>query len=159
MLAALRARRNALTFVVIPPGEQWSFNAAIGDPRTLRLNDVNGVIGGGWCDLASRYVQAVRPLLANDDVRFVNHVASNGVAIKGVEPQDAASIWNIDGRPGFDDGRKDVIIANHGTDTIILTTVIDHRRGSASVIAFAVPPSPPIRDDCAPRRNDADAPC
>jgi hypothetical protein len=52
------------------------------------------VLGGGVCDLASRYVVAARPLLPDDAFKFKLH--PNGLG--GVRYQDAVSIW-FDGTP------------------------------------------------------------
>lgn len=114
--AALDANHGALRAVTIPPGATWSFNAAVGDPRRLSLRTVSGVYGGGWCDLASRYVQAVRPILPPEAVQFVNHVQTNGVRLPDVADHDAVAIWNIDGQPGSFGGRLDLLITNvHAT--------------------------------------------
>lgn len=118
---ALDANGGALRSVVIPPGTTWSFNAAIGDPRHLPVRTVAGVPGGGWCDLASRYVQAVRPLLPPDAVQFVNHVQSTGVGLANVAPADAVAIWNIDGQPGSFGGRLDLLITNSLPSPLVLS--------------------------------------
>lgn len=52
------------------------------------------VLGGGVCDLASRYVVAARPLLPDEAFTFKLH--PNGLG--GVRYQDAVSIW-FDGTP------------------------------------------------------------
>ncbi len=52
------------------------------------------VLGGGVCDLASRYVVAARPLLPDEAFEFKLH--PNGLG--GVRYQDAVSIW-FDGTP------------------------------------------------------------
>jgi|GEM_PF-1327769 len=52
------------------------------------------VLGGGVCDLASRYVVAARPLLP--DAAFTFKLHPNGLG--GVRYQDAVSIW-FDGTP------------------------------------------------------------
>lgn len=120
---ALDANGGALQSVVIPPGATWSFNAAIGDPRAIPVRTVAGVPGGGWCDLASRYVQAVRPLLPPDAVQFVNHVQSTGVGLHNVAPTDAVAIWNIDGQPGSFGGRLDLMMTNPLPAPLTLTVV------------------------------------
>lgn len=120
---ALSANGGALQTVIIPPGSTWSFNAAVGDPRGFQLYVVGGVLGGGWCDLASRYVQAVRPILPPESVKFVNHVQSAGVGLANVDPGDAVAIWNIDGRPGTFGGRLDLLISNPLPDPIVLRVV------------------------------------
>lgn len=47
------------------------------------------VLGGGVCDLASRYVVAARPLLPDHAFRFKLH--PNGLS--GIDHRDAVSIW------------------------------------------------------------------
>ena len=110
--AALDANGGALRRVVIPPGATWSFNAAVGDPSGIPLRVVGGVRGGGWCDLASRYVQAARPLLPPHALRFTPHRQATGVGLADVADADAVAIWNIDGAPGSFGGRRDLEIVN-----------------------------------------------
>jgi hypothetical protein len=111
---ALDANGGALKEVVIPPGATWSFNAAVGNPAPLvsNLRSVAGVLGGGWCDLASRYVQAARPVLPPEAIRFPNHVQTAGIGLWNVANEDAVAIWNIDGQPGSFGGRQDLEITN-----------------------------------------------
>jgi hypothetical protein len=123
--AALGARGGALRDVVIRPGETWSFNATVGDPAGMSLRTVAGIYGGGWCDLASRYVQAVRPILPEAAVRFPNHVATAGIRLSDVADSDAVAIWNIDGQPGSFGGRQDLEITNTTTHTIRLVAASD----------------------------------
>lgn len=126
--AALHANNGRLQKVVIFPGETWSFNAAVGDPRRIDdLREVNGILGGGWCNLAGRYVQAARMILPDHAVHMRPH--PNG--LPNVDPQDAPSIWNPDGVMGFADGRSDVLITNVLDRTIIITAV--ERRSSVVV--------------------------
>lgn len=110
--AALNASNGALRDVTIVPGATWSFNATVGDPSQVVVHSIGGVPGGGWCDLAARYVQAVRPLLPSQAVRFVNHVTTSGIALADVANEDAVSIWNIDGQPGSSGSRQDLEITN-----------------------------------------------
>ena len=112
VLSALGASNGALRSVTIRPGETWSFNATIGSPANVAVRTVGGVPGGGWCDLASRYVQAVRPLLPPDAVQFVNHVTTAGIRIADVADDDAVSIWNIDGQAGSVGQSQDLQITN-----------------------------------------------
>jgi hypothetical protein len=112
VLSALGARGGALRSVTIRPGETWSFNATIGSPANIDVRTISGVPGGGWCDLASRYVQAVRPLLPRDAVQFVNHVTTAGIRLADVADGDAVSIWNIDGRAGSAGQSQDLEITN-----------------------------------------------
>jgi hypothetical protein len=112
VLSALGARGGALRSVTIRPGETWSFNATIGSPALVEVRTISGVPGGGWCDLASRYVQAVRPLLPREAVKFVNHVTTAGIRIADVADDDAVSIWNIDGQTGSSGMSQDLEITN-----------------------------------------------
>ncbi len=112
VLSALGASNGALRSVTIRPGETWSFNATIGSPANVEVRMIGGVPGGGWCDLASRYVQAVRPLLPRDAVQFVNHVTTAGIRLADVADDDAVSIWNIDGQAGSAGPSQDLQITN-----------------------------------------------
>jgi hypothetical protein len=112
VLSALGARNGALRSVTIRPGETWSFNASIGSPANVDVRTISGVPGGGWCDLASRYVQAVRPLLPREAVQFVNHVTTAGIRLADVADDDAVSIWNIDGQAGSAGQSQDLQITN-----------------------------------------------
>jgi hypothetical protein len=112
VLSALGARGGALRSVTIRPGETWSFNATVGSPAYVEVRTIGGVPGGGWCDLASRYVQAVRPLLPREAVKFVNHVTTAGIRIADVADDDAVSIWNIDGQAGSAGQSQDLEITN-----------------------------------------------
>ena len=112
VLSALGARGGALRSVTIRPGETWSFNATVGSPAAVEVRTIGGVPGGGWCDLASRYVQAVRPLLPREAVRFVNHVTTAGIRIADVADDDAVSIWNVDGQAGSVGQSQDLEITN-----------------------------------------------
>jgi hypothetical protein len=108
VLAALNASNGALRDVMIAPGATWSFNATVGNPAGLDLRVVGGVLGGGWCDLAARYVQAVRPLLPREAIRFPHH----GITLADVAWEDAVSIWNINGQAGSQNGAQDLEITN-----------------------------------------------
>jgi hypothetical protein len=112
ILSALGASNGALRSVTIRPGETWSFNATVGSPAYVDVRTISGVPGGGWCDLASRYVQAVRPLLPREAVQFVNHVTTAGIRIADVADDDAVSIWNIDGQAGSVGQSQDLQITN-----------------------------------------------
>ncbi len=112
VLAALNANAGALRSVTIRPGATWSFNAAVGSPARVEVRTIGGMPGGGWCDLASRYVQAVRPLLPREAVQFVNHVATSGIRLADVADDDAVSIWNVDGQAGSAGQSQDLQITN-----------------------------------------------
>jgi hypothetical protein len=119
---ALDANGRALRDVVIQPGQTWSFNASVGNP-TMDLESVAGVPGGGWCDLASRYVQAARPLLPTDAFTFINHVDNTGWPLADVAYADSVVIWNIGGVAGFEGGRQDLLITNTLNQPIRLRAV------------------------------------
>lgn len=118
--AALDASNGALRDVTIRPGETWSFNASIGLPARVHVRVVAGVLGGGWCDLASRYVQALRPVLPPEAFAFPNHVHTTGIGLLNVANADAVAIWNIDGQPGSFGGRQDLQITNTSGATLRL---------------------------------------
>jgi len=123
VLSALSARGGALRKVTIGPGETWSFNATIGSPANVDVRTIGGVPGGGWCDLASRYVQAVRPLLPREAVQFVNHVTTSGIRIADVADDDAVSIWNIDGQAGSAGQSQDLQITNTLKSPLMLQVI------------------------------------
>lgn len=108
VVAALEANGGALKQVVIPPGGRWSFNRAVGDPGLLTLATINGIYGGGWCDLASRYVVALRPILPPEAINFPRHRDVAGIGLAGVADDDAVAIWNTNNRGG----EQDLIITN-----------------------------------------------
>lgn len=125
-LQAINANNGSLRLVEIYPGHEWSFNASVGDPRNISyLKTVFGVYGGGWCDLASRYVQAVRPLLPEPDIRFVNHNVSVGFGLVDVDYHDAVSIWNTGGLHGNIGQAKDLVLWNGSNYGIRLWVVED----------------------------------
>lgn len=121
--AALDANNGALRNVTIRPGETWSFNASVGLPAHIHVRVVAGVPGGGWCDLASRYVQALRPALPPEAFAFPNHVRTTGIGLLHVADEDAVAIWNIDGQPGSFGGRQDLQITNTTNGTLRLVVV------------------------------------
>ncbi|ABQ91257.1 MULTISPECIES: hypothetical protein [unclassified Roseiflexus] len=122
--AALDASNGALRSITILPGETWSFNASIGHPSHVNVRVVAGVPGGGWCDLASRYVQALRPVLPPEAFAFPNHVRTAGIGLLNVANEDAVAIWNIDGQPGSFGGRQDLQITNT-TNTALRLEVVE----------------------------------
>jgi hypothetical protein len=132
--AALGARNGALREVRIAPGATFSFNATIGNPALVSFVTAGGIPGGGWCDLAARYVQAVRPLLPTEAVRFPNHNITAGYGLADVSYDDAVSIWNIDGTAGSVGGRQDLEITNTLERPLRLVAV--ERDGAVVVQAF-----------------------
>lgn len=121
--AALEANGGALRRVIIHPGETWSFNASVGAPARVPVRVVAGIPGGGWCDLASRYVQALRPALPPAAFAFPNHVQTAGIGLLNVAAEDAVAIWNIDGQAGSFGGRQDLQITNTRAATLQLLVV------------------------------------
>lgn len=83
------------------------------------------VLGGGICDLASRYVVAARPLLPPAAFRFKRH--SGGV--KGVRTSDAVSIW-------FEDrgASNDLLITNLTEYWLLFDVQVN--RGQVTVTAI-----------------------
>lgn len=135
--AALDANGGALRQVVIPPGAAWSFNAALGDPRRIPLRVVGGVLGGGWCDLASRYVQAARPILPPEAFAFTPHRQATGYGLADVADADAVAIWSIDGQPGSFGGRRDLQITNVRDRPLVFRVIPD---GDRIIIQAALAP-------------------
>lgn len=135
--AALDANNNALRNVVIKDGEQWSFNQSIGNPNSLHLVNVSGVYGGGWCDLACRYVQALKGLGVSithgSDINtagavFLQH---GGIALNNCTYDESPYIWSA-GNKGFDSGMQDLIVNNTTGKTIHLI-VVDNEDGTATI--------------------------
>lgn len=77
------------------------------------------VLGGGVCDLASRYVVAGRRLLPARAFRFRRH--PGGVA--GVKASDAVSIWATGGGPAD----NDLLITNTSPYYLVFEAHIDSR--------------------------------
>jgi hypothetical protein len=122
---ALSHYQSALMHSFVAPGGTFSFNAALGAvPQRLPWKyvtlkstatpgsddapspeEIRRIQGGGLCDLASRYVMAARPLLPSRAFRFVNHLRSNGIRLRGVPNSDAVAIWAVGGQPGEQDLR------------------------------------------------------
>jgi transcriptional regulator with XRE-family HTH domain len=122
VLAALAANGRALQHVVVPPGGTWSFNRAVGDPDLLDLAPINGIVGGGWCDLASYYVLALRPLLLQGSLMFTRHVDATGFGLPGLADDVAVAIWNTNGA----DDEQDLVVQNTSGRTIVVdATVVD----------------------------------
>jgi transcriptional regulator with XRE-family HTH domain len=120
VLAALMANRSALQHVVVPPGDTWSFNRAVGDPDLLDLAPIGGVYGGGWCDLASSYVLALRPLLPQDALVFTRHVDATGYGLVGIADDDAVAIWNTNGGSG----EHDLLVHNTSDRMIVIDATL-----------------------------------
>jgi transcriptional regulator with XRE-family HTH domain len=118
VLAALGANGGALRHVIVPPGETWSFNRAIGDPDLLDLVTMSGVYGGGWCDLASRYVLALRPLLPQDALVFTRHIDATGYSLADIGDDDAVAIWNTNGH-----GDEHDLLVHNTSDRLIVVDV------------------------------------
>ncbi|MFL5802092.1 MAG: helix-turn-helix domain-containing protein [Roseiflexaceae bacterium] len=116
VVAALTANRGALQHVVVPPGETWSFNRAVGDPDLLDLVTISGVYGGGWCDLASRYVLALRPLLPQDALVFTRHVDATGYSLADIADDAAVAIWNTNGGGG----EHDLLVHNTSSRMLVV---------------------------------------
>lgn len=113
---ALTANGNALRDIRIMPGQSWSFNATVGNPNSISFVNVAGIPGGGWCNLAARYAQAVRTLgIPDNDIHFLHHNQDLGGG-----PENDVLIWNIGGTPGFAGGRQDLVIDNNTGQTIRL---------------------------------------
>jgi hypothetical protein len=72
-------------------------------PAPPSIEEVRRIQGGGLCDLASRYVMAVRPWLPASAFHFVNHIRSSGIGLQGVPARDSVSIWAVGGQAGEQD--------------------------------------------------------
>jgi transcriptional regulator with XRE-family HTH domain len=120
VLAALAANGRALQHVVMPPGGTWSFNRAVGDPNLLELAPINGIVGGGWCDLASYYVLALQPFLSHDSIVFTRHVDAAGFGLQGLADDVAVAIWNTNG--GGDE--RDLVVQNTSGRAIVVDATL-----------------------------------
>lgn len=114
---ALNANNGALRRVNVLPGQQFSFNETVGNPADITENIINyaGVDGGGWCDLAGRYVQTARQILPEGSIEMLSH----GVTLNGLTYTDSPLIWNIDGTAGNYGGRQDIVITNNTKQTLV----------------------------------------
>lgn len=146
--AALDSNNGALRNIVIKDGEQWSFNGAMlrpndKDGNELKLRWVSGTYGGGWCDLACRYVQVFKglglqikhvPLGYGEDLPkdgqliFIQH---GGIALNNCSYDESPYIWS-DYSAGFHEGMQDMII-NNNTGKTIKIGVIDNPDGTATI--------------------------
>lgn len=136
--SALDANNSALRNIIIKDGEQWSFNEAIGNPNDLKLATVSGVYGGGWCDLACRYVQVFKGLglhlthgtdIHSDDIVFLQH---GGISLNSCGFDESPFIWSA-GQKGFDNGMQDLII-NNRTGKTIKIAVVDNDDTTATIV-------------------------
>ena len=84
------------------------------------------VLGGGVCDLASRYVVAGRKLLPARAFRFRQHPGG----VSGVKRTDAVSIWATGGGPGD----NDLLITNTSPYYLVFEAHID--REMVTVLAW-----------------------
>jgi hypothetical protein len=120
VVAALTANHDALQHVVVPPGAIWSFNRAIGNPDLLDLVSISGVYGGGWCDLASRYVLVLRPFLPPDALMFTRHIDATGYGLADIANDDAVAIWNTNGGGG----EHDLLVHNTSDRMLVINTML-----------------------------------
>jgi len=123
VVTVLNANGGALRSVELSPGERWSFNQTVGNPDLLDYVYVGNVYGGGVCDLASRYVVALRPLLSPGSFSFTRHRDATGEDLIGVSPNDAVSIWSVNGGPK----ERDLVITNTSGRTIVISTLLTER--------------------------------
>ncbi len=123
VVTVLNANGGALRTVELSPGERWSFNQTVGNPDLLDYVYVGNVYGGGVCDLASRYVVALRSLLSPGAFSFTRHRDATGEDLVGVSPNDAVSIWSVNGGPE----ERDLVITNNSGRTIIISTLLTER--------------------------------
>ena len=122
----LRANNSALMDFTIQPGESWSFNEAVGNPEFAKFVSINDIPASGWCDGASRWVQASRPILPATSINFQLH----GVALNQVDYNDSVVIWNEGGKRGGED-----LIITNTTNRPIHYRVIDNGDQTVSVTA------------------------
>ena len=137
--AALDANNNALRSIVIKDGEQWSFNKTVGNPDALSLATVSGVYGGGWCDLACRYVQVLHGLglqvthSSDTSINGVVFLQHGGIALNNCTVEESPYIWSKGDDAGFDNGRQDLIV-NNGTGKTIHLSVVDNGDKTATIV-------------------------
>jgi hypothetical protein len=107
-----------------PAGAPADAPAAPAEPTAEIV--VEKVLGGGVCDLASRFVVAGRRLLPESAFRFKRH--SGGVA--GVAMHDAVSIWATGGGRGD----NDLLITNVTDRWLVFEVYTDAER--VTVVAW-----------------------
>lgn len=117
--SALDINKGALRKVVILSGDTWSFNETLGKPNTFPpLKTIFGVEGGGWCDLACRYIQAAKGLGLHTE--YLQH---GGIALNSCSLEDSPFIWTVDGVRGLDKGRQDLLITNNTVYTAVIEVI------------------------------------
>lgn len=135
--AGLDGNNGALRNITIKDGEQWSFNETLGNPN-MPLKNVSGVYGGGWCDLACRYVQVFKglglPINHGTDINangavFLQH---GGISLNQCSFDESPFIWSA-GYKGFDNGMQDLVV-NNGTGKTIKIAVVDNADGTATIV-------------------------
>lgn len=104
--------------VTIRPNSDWSFNEnwKIGDLNT----HICGVVYGGICDMAARYVNIARKL--GITVKIARHTDNKGNYIKldNVDYEDSVGIWSDGTRDG-----GDALIINNTSKTVRLKAIIE----------------------------------
>jgi hypothetical protein len=117
--SALDMQKGALRHVVIESGDTWSFNEALGKPKYFpALKSVAGIEGGGWCDLACRYIQVAKGLGLH--TVYLQH---GGIALNSCSVEDSPYIWTVDGIRGLEKGRQDLLITNNTVYTAMIEVI------------------------------------
>ncbi len=117
-------------FPVLPPPTPPP--SATPEPERPRAPVVVPVLGGGVCDLASRYVIATRPLLPDHAYRFKLH--PNG--LQGIADRDAVSIW-FEGR----ETDLDLRITNTTDKWLVLTARLEEGVVTIEAALYSGPPT------------------
>ena len=113
MAVALAANGNDLRHEqVIKPGERWAWGEQLGsiDELLPKLQASNGVLGGGWSDLAARYANAWEAL------GLPTEYALSGRALIGLTAEQSPMLWL-----GEASGNADVVLVNNTDQTAYLT--------------------------------------
>jgi hypothetical protein len=129
---ALGANENRLRQrAVVDIGQRWSFGEQLGDIGVLlpALQASNGVLGGGWSDLAARYISAWEGL------GLPAEYAKSGRSLIGMKPEQSPLLWL-----GEAEGNADVVLVNNGDKPVELTVIEDSETGQLTVVARVMQP-------------------
>lgn len=125
MAVALGANSNELRHEqIIAPGERWAWGEQLGSINDLlpQLQASNGVIGGGWSDLAARYANAWEGL------GLKTEYAPAGRALIDMTDKTSPLLWL-----GEATGNADVVLVNDGPDPVSVS--IQEETGQLIVVA------------------------
>jgi hypothetical protein len=122
---ALAANGNRLRQAsIINKGERWSFGEQLGDINALvpSLVVANGVVGGGWSDLAGRYISTWQKMGLKAEFAPAQR------QLIDLEPAQSPMLWL-----GEATGNADVVLVNNSDQAVQLLVVEDNTTGQLTV--------------------------